>query len=287
MGSLVEAKCKTLIFLHIPKAAGSTLRELIIKQYRHEDVLSLSAPDEGTEEVIRQIPAERRRKLKVIQGHMAFGVHRLLDQQVTYITMLRDPIDRYISLYYYVLRSPDHDHYDAVISQNMSLADYVQSGLLEDNALTRRLAGLIQISKRRPGVVPQFECTRETLEMAKANLLKYFLVVGLKERFDESLILMRRELGWRIPFYEKRNVARERPREENISQRELDLIRRHTLLDAELHQFSGQILEEQISQSDHWFDKELAVFRLLNRCYRIASKSAKPIKHFIRSNLNV
>ena len=43
--------------------------------------------------------------------------------------------------------------------------------------------------------------TEDDLARAKRNLDR-FLVIGLTERFDESFILIRRALGWRLPMYE-------------------------------------------------------------------------------------
>ena len=48
---------------------------------------------------------------------------------------------------------------------------------------------------------------RGDLELAKRNL-DDFLLVGLTERFDESFIMLRRALGWRLPMYAARNVGR-------------------------------------------------------------------------------
>ena len=49
--------------------------------------------------------------------------------------------------------------------------------------------------------------TEGDLAQAKRNLDR-FLVVGLTERFDESFILIRRALGWRLPMYERHNVSK-------------------------------------------------------------------------------
>jgi hypothetical protein len=46
--------------------------------------------------------------------------------------------------------------------------------------------------------------------MAKQNLTRSFRVVGLCERFQESLLLMRASFGWEVPLYENRKVAKNR-----------------------------------------------------------------------------
>ena len=41
-----------------------------------------------------QIPPARLRKTRMFKGHMLFGLHEILPQPSTYITVLRDPVDR-------------------------------------------------------------------------------------------------------------------------------------------------------------------------------------------------
>jgi hypothetical protein len=47
------------------------------------------------------------------------------------------------------------------------------------------------------------------LDIAKRNLASHFAVIGITEEFDRSLILMKRRLAWRHPFYTSQNVSRE------------------------------------------------------------------------------
>ena len=58
------------------------------------------------------------------------------------------------------------------------------------------------------------------LERAKRNLDEHFSWLGMTERFDESLILLRRTFGWRDVRYVSRNVSRSRA-ELTPAQREL------------------------------------------------------------------
>jgi hypothetical protein len=46
----------------------------------------------------------------------------------------------------------------------------------------------------------------ETLERAIRNL-RSCAVVGLTERFDETLLIAKKTFGWRMPFYENFNVT--------------------------------------------------------------------------------
>src|SRR4030095_15973884 len=125
-------------------------------------------------------------------GHLYFGAHAFLSQPCTYLTMLRDPVDRVISHYNYVRHQPSHYLYHEAC--RMSLRDYVEfCGRQEpNNDQTRLLAG-----ERN---VPNFgQCSEEMLNIAKRNLADHFAVVGLTEEFDRSLIIMKRVFKWRDP----------------------------------------------------------------------------------------
>lgn len=125
----------------------------------------------------------------------------------------------------------------------MSLGSFVQSGLSieTDNHQTRILSGMW----------PAFgNCTAEMLEVAKKNLRLHFAVVGLTEYFEQSMVLMRKTLGWNIPFhlslirkafggssqfYEKTNVSINRPQKEDLSEDDLNTIKKFNELDLKLY----------------------------------------------------
>lgn len=251
-----------LIFLHIPKAAGSTLHRIIEKQYEPSTIFTIPSFYSSKEE-FRQAAKFQLKEIKVLKGHMFFGLHEVLPNPSTYITLLRDPVERIISHYYYVLRNPSHYLYKDVKAQNMSLKEYACSGLsLElDNGQTRFIAGL----NFRDHSQPVFQ---EMLEVAKQNLKSHFAVVGIVEEFNKTLMILRKELGWKIPFYVKYNTTRKRPLKEIVSKETLDVIKKHNELDIELYSYAKDIFEDLVNQQDASFEREIKVFNLLNGVYQ-------------------
>ena len=115
----------------------------------------------------------------------------------------------------------------------MSLKEFAETWV--DNDQTRLLAG-------KYGAPNSETCSYdELLSIAKENLAKYFAVVGITEEFDRSLILMKRILGWRNPFYMRRNVTRARPRKREISQETLRAIEANNKLDLELYRYAKKL----------------------------------------------
>jgi hypothetical protein len=253
---------RSLIFLHIPKAGGSTLHKIIERQYKSDTIFNIDGTrvQESIDE-FKKLPEVQRGKIRVLKGHMWFGLHKYLPHPSTYITLLREPVDRMISHYYYILQEPRHYLYETVTSHRMNLKDYVCSGISAelDNGQTRLLSGIEDINVAK--------CSPALLESAKKNLDEHFAVIGLTERFDETLILLKRAFGWKTLFYDKEKVTRNRPRRKDVSKDTLNAIEKHNELDINLYQYVKELFEAQISQQVSFFEKELKLFKLLNNFY--------------------
>ena len=258
----VESR-RCTVFLHIPKTGGVTLRGALRQKYPGR-VITLHAPREP--ERVAELPLAERGAARVLTGHLPYGVDRYMPQACAYITLLRHPIARVVSTYHHVLDHPQHWFHDDAASAGMSLEEFVEarSGPA-DNLQTRLLSGRVEgeLVRRARG---QFEATqlgREALEQARINLDR-FLVVGLTERFDESFILVRRALGWRLPMYATRNAARG-PRRRSPGDSAMELIAERDRLDVALYEDAQQLLEAAIEREGVAFGREVAVFRALNR----------------------
>jgi len=262
---------KAVIFLHIPKAAGSTLNSVIERQFEAAATFKIDGfrIRESIDE-FKKMPGAKRETIKLLHGHMFFGLHQFLPRPSTYITMLRDPVDRVISHYYHVLRHSNHYLHEEVKSRDMSLKDYVSSGISVelDNGQTRDISGegIYQIPFPNIGI-GYGQCSTEMLERAKKHLREHFAVVGFLERFDETLILLKRTFGWGNPCYVKSNVGENRPYKRDISKDTLKVIEKYNELDIELYKYAGEVFEGLINKQllSSSFERELKEFKLLNK----------------------
>jgi hypothetical protein len=152
--------------------------------------------------------------------------------------MLRDPVDRLVSHYYYVLRDSTHYLHQRVTSEKMSLRDYVAAGMTKelDNGQVRFLSGAFYRD-------PFGQCSRDLLEYAKENLRNHFAVVGLAERFDDTVRLLAARYGWKDMSYVRKNVTSERPAIDELPPNTLEAIRSVNLLDMELYAFAAELFE--------------------------------------------
>jgi hypothetical protein len=181
---------KKIIFLHIPKTAGTSLRQMIEKEYPAGACLFLYYPAPFQKNVITEIQTKLPRA-KVLYGHFSFGIHRLLGIKGQYVAFLRNPIDRVISFYHHNARQPDMRYY-AAIQDGMSLLDMLESHKPEvNNHITRIIATY--------GKEDMLDDTK-VLEQALENIEKHFCFIGLVERFTESVNLLGQQLGWRTAY---------------------------------------------------------------------------------------
>jgi hypothetical protein len=245
-----------IVFMHIPKAAGQTMYAILARQYQRDEILRIEG---GIGETHAPDP-ERARRAKLIAGHIDYGFHRHLEGTTTYLTILREPVARVLSLCRYIAATPHHGLNKEMTRQ--TLAEFVsgQAGSDEiENGQTRQIAGFGGAS-----------LDRSVLEMAKANLSDAFAAVGIVERFDESLILFKRRFQWKPPYYISRNVTHGTG-EMRVPPEVVDIVRRRNALDVELYRFASQLLRRAVQREGMAFALEVSTFRLLNsgaRFYR-------------------
>lgn len=269
-----------LIFLHIPKNAGATLHPILERHYGKRIRRSISFAEDL--EALKQLPEAERRHIRLVKGHMPFGVHEYLAGRSRYITMLRDPAERVISHYYYVKRRPGH-YLHHHVAAGMSLAEFASAGISGemDNGQVRLLSGHDQD-------IPCGQCTPDLLDTAKRNIEDHFAVVGLKERYDESLALMSIELDWNwTPYYLSLNITKNKPVAKQIDPATLEAIRSSNTLDFELYEWGVKRFQAQIERHAPEVEARVARIRRLNDWYRPWGSLAETIKRNIKSRLPV
>jgi len=259
----------TMIFLHIPRTGGTTLKKLPERNYGRDQIFDLYDSDNAARiRWFAQLSESQRANYKCIKGHLFFGFHRLVPGRSTYVTFLREPIARVRSFYAYVRAHPEHYLHRDLLEQGLGLKELLRHPGTEElcNLQTRMIAGDLEN--------PEQVVDRVALERAKENLRTHFSVIGLTEEFDASLLLLARAQGWPLPLYVKSNASRGAP--ETIDAKTRDLVGEANALDLELYQFGRQLFQAQLSRAGESFQSEIRRFKRLNfwgaRAYECLAK---------------
>jgi hypothetical protein len=233
----------TLVFLHIPKTAGLSLREVLLERNGDRPTYRIITPVRDSER-LRALPHAEREALALVEGHLYYGVHELLPRPCIYVTMLRDPVERVLSYYSFVREWQPHHLHAAITDDDLSLADCIRRGLTVelDNFMVRCLTSLANFD------LPFGQVTRSHLEQAKAHL-DSFAVVGITEEFDRSLKSLCDRFGWPRVSAPRINATSGRLQRADLSRHDLELVHDHNRLDEELYQYASDLLASR-SRSD-------------------------------------
>lgn len=176
----VPVRARTIIHLHVPKTAGTTLSLLLAKARQTDQYLSINDQDRHQ---LRQMPGCRRRDLKFVFGHLSHGVAREFAQPCHYVSVLRRPGPRILSFFRYVQRTDHHPLNDPVTRHGMRFGDFLQFTFDRpqfrtevDNGQIRRLAGKMQATDL--GKEP------DLLRRALQNITAPDFTYGLSENFE-------------------------------------------------------------------------------------------------------
>lgn len=293
-----------VIFLHIARTGGLTMRSLIRRSYSpiksdNNAYLNLRHSDLDT-------LAEKRVALtpSYVHAHfLGYGVHRHFstDTEPRYITMLRHPTDRLRSLLTYGTKggfsSLDHAVHDFFSKTRRSTHTELQTNILEragyDNMMTRTLGSVDGTAIPRDTRA----CTVDTFELAVHRLLTKIDVVMITERFDESVLLLQKVIGLRNPWYRQINntkpdrlqagaIHNNAPSHQKAltDLKEYAVSRDH--YDCRLYELALEHFDYQLSREYSDVQKDLLRYRRLNKffgsCYKLWD-SIMPVKLFYKN----
>ena len=216
--------------MHIPKTGGTTLNDIFKKSYAENEIYD-HVPLEAMRNHFSQLKEEDKKEIKAISGHHFHGIHDLFSKPYTYFTMMRNPIERVISLYYFLKTYPGY--YEENM-RNMSFEEYIDWDPQARNGQIHQICG---------------QNSQLSLEKAKENL-KVFEVVGITEMFNESLLLLKNKFNWANIEYKKENVTKSRPRISELSPKIIKKIEKNNELDIELYEFIKSNFIKQLKRAE-------------------------------------
>ena len=253
-----------LFYVHVPKTAGTTMRIVLLWLYWWNQILWAKG-NPYLREKARNMRAGDLSRIRLVAGHTRFGMHETLPfDNFQYFTVLRDPVERVLSQCYYMSQKPTHRLYQVIQQENLSTRALLEEGYISiHNVQTYWVSGADRSYFLSGDYYPSI------VQLAKQNIDRYFAFVGLNGWFDESLIMLRRRMGWkRYPIYAQKNVTGARRKQDQETEATLDAVRRFNQMDIELYDYVARQFHQQLEAvRDEEFDREVAHLRHLNQRY--------------------
>ena len=270
-----------LIHMHIPKTGGTSLNSMVQHGFRDDEVFDTTI---GGDELISGLGlanyeyCQRRlasyapgdlRRIRYVSGHLPMGLHRAFDRPAKYFTIIRHPVDRVISNFFFWI---EENHPYLAEGRPMMFEEYVESRYdvrLRDYQV-RVLSGCPELDAEHRGrdmQTPGPPVERRHLEAAKRNIEEHFLAVAPLENMTELALLLRRVYGWpmRRLLNEYKAWTKRRPRKNDVSPRVIKIIEECNSCDLELYEWVGKRFAAQRQLFEPELSRDLRVFSTLSR----------------------
>lgn len=141
----------------------------------------------------------RQHSLSCIAANLPFGLHAYLDRPVAYFTLLREPISRCISYWYFAYRTRE----DGRLWSTFESYDFDLRRILNENVAFQLSNDQVRMLSGSSAAEPG----ESELKQARENIQEHFILAGAIEHFDRCLSLLADRFGWRRTADLKENVG--------------------------------------------------------------------------------
>ena len=257
-----------LIFIHLPKTGGSTLRDVIHWNY---DDRSYQMQHFAHIPPFIALSDEEKLKIPCIQGQFFYGIHQYIPTtDYQYTTILRHPVKRVVSQYHHITTRLKRQGKG---SYKKSMDEFLDEEPFQAWTQVNLLAGgdSIDSALRRP-------VTNELLQEAIANIEKDFPVVGVTEKYDEGLLLMQQAFDWRRAYYKRKNTNIGYPKIDTYPEATQKRIWQMCEAEIELYEYAVKRLNTQLEAQTDAFWKELEQLKQSSQRFSRIYNILKPLQ---------
>jgi hypothetical protein len=196
-------------FIHVMRTGGTTLEQQLRKNFPRAEVYPDPDLDFPEGDVMHHLdvsyllglPAERLERIRLFYGHFPFVVTEMLGADLVTITLLRDPVERTMSLLR-VMREQREAWRELTLDQLYDDANMFPR--LIHNHQTKLFS--ITAADRPRSYRDEISIDDARLELARQNLEGVDLI-GITERYGDFVATARTRFGWQLSEQTRLNTA--------------------------------------------------------------------------------
>lgn len=181
----------------------------------------------------------------LIEGHYPYGIHHICRiEKPKYVVMLRDPIDRAISNYYFIRQAigPNYVHPRIEEARQNSIIEFYKKPK-NQNIQTRFIAGFLWEYAGR-FISFNNKAGKIITKKAKYNLINEYISFGIKEEYKKSKKIISKKLNLKYESHEDEyRTTDKRPKLDNLESAKRKLLKESNMLDVELYSFAKENFE--------------------------------------------
>jgi len=253
-----ETLSRTWIHVHVPKAGGSTLRQLMRRNF--EDLFynstSLLETMQYSSDNVREIVRCHPQFLCISDHKFSLDLpYNSPFANILALSYVRDPVERFISRYFF------HRHFEEVncIAQQMSFRDFANAELIEQHAHPQTNSQIYFLNGGKSST--DISLIKDAIGTGKALLFPI-------ERFDESCICLEKLYpeSFSDLSYVRANVSK---RDAGISAENRELVLRYVKNDLAVCDYAEKFLNQTLARAfNSTEEREAAMSDFQDRCSR-------------------
>jgi Sulfotransferase family len=207
----IEPSAPLPCFVHINKNAGSTTRALLRANYGSlaEALVRGRLSESGTAITVDSMDDKVRTAVRTLRAasdsadcvaaNLPYGLHRSLGRRLRYFALLRDPVERCISFWYFAHSLREHGG----VWRTFEEFDFDVARIVESRAV-------LQITNDQLRLVtgsPKVEVGESELELAKELIASVYELVGTVDRYHDTVRALAQRFGWSCRAVEPLNIG--------------------------------------------------------------------------------
>ncbi len=177
---------------------------------------------------LKTIDSETLTKADYSITYSSYGIHKGYNRKCEYVTIIREPMDRAQSFYYWIKTKFPEEHSLRKLAEKLTFTEF-HKNLVPNNFMTLMISGM------------WYECLyndKNALQKAIENIKNSYAIIATLEKYNAFIAGLEKMTGWSHQGdIEKQHVNSTRKRIESLTENEINIIKNHDPLDYDLYAY--------------------------------------------------